>query len=69
MHDLIVLVSDAFGNYAVSQIVEKWDPKVCKPIFDKLTNKIFELSIQKYSSCVIEKCLENGDRSTCSTFI
>lgn len=42
---------------------------MCKPIYDKLTNKIFELSIQKYSSCVIEKCLEYGDKNTCSTFI
>jgi len=69
LNDLIQLVSDPFGNYAVSQIFEKWEPKVCKPIYDKLTNKIFELSIQKYSSCVIEKCLEYGDKNTCSTFI
>ena len=31
--DLIELVSDPFGNYAVSQIVEKWEPQICRPIF------------------------------------
>lgn len=68
-HDLIQLVSDPFGNYAVSQIVERWEPKICRPIFDKLSTKIFELSIQKYSSCVIEKCLEHGDARTKSCFV
>jgi len=67
--DLIKLVSDPFGNYAISQIVEKWEPQVCKPIFEKLATKIFELSIQKYSSCVIEKCLQFGDPQTRSAFI
>ena len=53
----------------MSQIVEKWDPKVCKPIFEGLSYKIFELSNQKYSSCVIEKCLEFGDSFTRQQFI
>ena len=49
--------------------MEKWEPKICRPIFEKLSTKIFELSIQKYSSCVIEKCLEHGDNRTRSIFI
>lgn len=53
----------------MSTIVEKWEPYICKPIFQKLANKISELSIQKYSSCVIEKCLESRDRDTRSIFI
>ena len=68
-NELIELVSDPFGNYAVSQIIEKWDPRICRPIFEKLATKIFELSIQKYSSCVIEKCLEYGSNGTRSIFI
>lgn len=67
--DLIELVSDPYGNYAVSTIIEKWDPKINKPIFERLASKIFELSIQKYSSCVIEKCIESRDLSTRSHFI
>lgn len=69
LQDLIELVSDPYGNYAVSTIVEKWEPKICQPIFHKLANKISELSIQKYSSCVIEKCLESRDKETRSIFI
>ena len=48
--DLIELVSNAFGNYAISQIVENWEIKFCRPIFDKLISKVYELSNQKYSS-------------------
>ena len=60
-HDLLQLVTDAYGNYAVSQIVDKWDPSIVKPIFDQLQNKIVELSMQKFSSNVIERCLERAD--------
>lgn len=69
LRDLIELVSDPFGNYAVSEIIENWEPAICKPIFEKLSNKIFELSIQKYSSNVIETCLKHADPSTQSMFI
>jgi len=67
--ELIELVSDPFGNYAVSQIIEKWDPRICQPIFDRLSTKIFELSMQKYSSCVIESCMKYGSNDTRSVFI
>ena len=35
-----------------------WDAEMCTPIFDKLKHKVAQLSIQKFSSNVIEKCLE-----------
>lgn len=67
--NLIEIVSDAFGNYAVSEIVEHWDTPVCQPIFKKLMTKVCELSIQKYSSCVIEKCIKSAGERTRSLFI
>ena len=53
----------------MSTIIEKWEPKINRPIFEKLARKISELSIQKYSSCVIEKCIECRDLQTRSNFI
>ena len=60
--ELIKLVSDPFGNYALSRIIEKWQADFCQPIFEALCFKISELSMQKYSSCVIEQCLIFGSR-------
>ena len=59
--DLIQIVSNPYGNYAVSEIVQQWDSEVCTPIFNQLANKISELSIQKYSSPVIETCLRDAN--------
>ena len=53
----------------MSEIVEKWDIEVCKPIFSQLANKISELSIQKYSSPVIETCLKAADEQTRAFYI
>ena len=49
--------------------MEKWDIEVCKPIFNALANKISELSIQKYSSPVIETCLKAADEETRAFYI
>ena len=67
--DLLELVSDPFGNYAISEIVQKWNPQTLQPIFTQLKNKIAELSIQKFSSPVIEHCLKHADEKTRSQFI
>lgn len=67
--DIIKLVSDPFGNYAITEIVQNWDSDVCQPIFKQLQNKLSELSIQKYSSNVIERCLEKADKKTVSLYI
>ena len=43
--NVIKLVSDPFGNYAISEILTNWPHEVCVPIYDKLMSKISELSI------------------------
>lgn len=58
---IIKLVTDPFGNYAVSEIIENWNPSMCRPIYDQVLTRISELSAQKYSSNVIEKCIFNAD--------
>ena len=46
-----------------------WDAEMCTPIFDKLKHKVAQLSIQKFSSNVIEKCLEKALYRSRSEFI
>jgi hypothetical protein len=67
--NVIKLVSDPFGNYAISEILTNWPHEVCVPIYEKLMSKISELSIQKYSSNVIETCFEFAIPEIKSIFI
>jgi predicted Zn-dependent protease len=67
--DIMHLVCHPFGNYAITQIVTNWPNKTKQVIFKALKNKLYELSMQKYSSNVIENCLERSDPQTRSEFI
>lgn len=67
--DIMHLVCHPFGNYAITQMVTNWPMKVCLGIFRTLKNKLYELSMQKYSSNVIEVCLEWSDPQTRSEYI
>lgn len=54
------LIEDAFGNYVVQHLIlTRPSPNVTK-IIDALKGRIFELSLQKFSSNVLEKCLVNA---------
>ena len=43
--DLIQIVSNPYGNYAVSEIITNWNSDICVPIFNLIATKISELSI------------------------
>lgn len=62
-------MSDPYGNYAITEIISNWDNETCQTIYTQLVNKLSELSIQKYSSNVIERCLEFADKTTRSIYI
>jgi len=59
------LVQDAFGNYVVQHLILNRaagsgpNPNVGR-LIDGLKGHVFELSLQKYSSNVLEKCLANS---------
>jgi Leu/Phe-tRNA-protein transferase len=55
------LVCHPFGNYAITQIIANWPNKINQVIYKTLKNKLYELSMQKYSSNVVEHCLEKSD--------
>lgn len=51
----IDLVQDPYGNYAVQEIMQKWGEQDFTPLIDRIKTKIAQLSIQKFSSNVVEK--------------
>lgn len=52
------LSQDAFGNYVVQQIMDPTHPGVLHKLVMHLRGSITKLAVQKFSSIVIEKCLE-----------
>eukprot|EP00347_Sterkiella_histriomuscorum_P005046 403358108 len=63
------LVQSPYGNYAVQQALEKWELPYCLPIFEKLEPHLMQLSVQKFSSNVIEKILEKAEYDTVERFM
>lgn len=51
------LIQNAYGNYAIQHTFEVYKED-CKEIWDKITPKAIPFCTQKFSSNVIEKCLE-----------
>ncbi|CDW87894.1 rna-binding [Stylonychia lemnae] len=78
--NVVELVQSPYGNYAVQQALEviyiflfinfqKWDLPYCQQIFDKLEPHLMQLSVQKFSSNVIEKILEKAEYDTVERFM
>jgi len=61
------LVQDAYGNYVIQQImdVSKWksheDAAARRKVMQALLGSIAKLAVQKFSSIVVEKCLQEAD--------
>lgn len=66
---VVEIACDPFGNYAITEIITRWPKSVCEPIFESLRSHISELCIQKYSSNVLERCLEYAPDETRSQYI
>eukprot|EP00347_Sterkiella_histriomuscorum_P003327 403364711 len=65
----VKLVQNPYGNYAVQQAIEVWDVRYCEPIFEKLEDHLMQLSVQKFSSNVIEKILEKASYETVDRYM
>ena len=57
------MLQDAFGNYVVQYVLELGHPKAAAAIMRQLGGQYAELSQQKFSSNVVEKCLKLGSPS------
>ena len=58
------LVQDPFGNYVVQYILDLNEPEFTRPLCESFCGRIPDLSKQKFSSNVIEKCLRTADDPT-----
>lgn len=52
------IVQDPFGNYAIQHTMEVYGSQICNGIINEIANNILSLSMQKFSSNVVEKCIE-----------
>jgi transcriptional regulator of NAD metabolism len=59
---IIDLCQDQYGNYVIQHILETRKGQKCEEIFKALENKVYEMSIHKYASNVIERCLHFGSK-------
>ena len=57
--DVIEIVQDPFGNYAIQHALEVYGASACQDILCEIGKHVISLSMQKFSSNVVEKCLEN----------
>ena len=58
----LLLIQNPFGNYALQLAIDNWDLEDIKEIVNTFKGKIILLSIQKYSSNVIERCIEKNEQ-------
>ena len=59
----LYIIQDTYGNYAYQTLIETWEIDLIDEIIKKICDNIISLSVQKYSSCVVEKCLQYLDES------
>ena len=54
----VSLIQNPYGNYALQVVIDQWDESSIISIISPLISHIAKLSLMKYSSNVIERCLE-----------
>ena len=57
----IDLVQHSYGNYVIQVIIENWEEGEISEIISQFKGKFVYLSMQKYSSNVMERCIEKND--------
>ena len=58
----IVLIQNPFGNYALQTCIDLWNENDIEDIALTFKGRCALLSVQKYSSNVIERCIEKSNR-------
>ncbi|KAJ9097848.1 hypothetical protein QFC19_006638 [Naganishia cerealis] len=57
----LTLVQDPFGNYVVQYVLDLNDVRFSEPLIRQFVGNVCVLSVQKFSSNVIEKCIRVAD--------
>jgi len=55
------LAQNPYGNYAIQVALDSFDTEQCAPLLESLRGKFAQLSMLKFSSNAIERCLEKAD--------
>ena len=55
------IVQNPFGNYVIQHILDEWGSEGAKDIIDVIITTMVSLSMQKFSSNVVEKCFDLVD--------
>lgn len=63
------LIQNPFGNYAIQTAVDVWKEENIMPIIKQFFNKLSNLSMQKFSSNVVEKFLQKGGETIITKYI
>jgi len=58
------IIQNPFGNYIIQHILDEWGPETCKDVTKVIHTNIISLSMQKFSSNVVEKCMDIIDNNT-----
>lgn len=65
----LLIAQDPYGNYAVQHMLDEW-PKTANSLYwNTLQGKITQLSQQKCSSNVVEKCIDKVDETTLAAIL
>lgn len=62
------IVQNPFGNYVIQHILDEWGAEVAAPIIEVILRNIISLSMQKFSSNVVEKCFDTVNEVTTSIY-
>ncbi|WOL16563.1 hypothetical protein Cni_G25350 [Canna indica] len=60
LHSVCLLAQDQYGNYVIQHVLEHGKPSERSAIIKQLAGQIVQMSLQKFASNVIEKCLTFG---------
>jgi hypothetical protein len=63
------IIQNAFGNYIIQHVLDEWGPVVCKDVIVMIHTNIISLSMQKFSSNVVERCMDIIDKETRSLWV
>ncbi|KAL5534613.1 hypothetical protein ACEPAG_1076 [Sanghuangporus baumii] len=63
-YNALTLVQDPYGNYVVQYILDLNDSRFSDAVIRQFTGNVCALSVQKFSSNVIEKCIRVAETNT-----
>ena len=55
------IVQNPFGNYIIQHVFDEWGMHILKELLNLIIQNVISLSMQKFSSNVVEKCLDISD--------